>query len=95
MEIDISVGVSCMLMVFVILWITTIRVVSYSILYNKLDIYGIRGVSLDFIKADYENRSHYVCYDAVKSSIRSQELGVIQGSKTSPLFFDIYFTDFA
>ena len=34
-------------------------------------------------------------YDTVKSSIRCQELGVIQGSKTGPLFFDIYSSDFA
>ena len=54
---------------------------SCSILYDKLEIYGTRGLSLDFIKAYYENRSQCVCYDAVKSSISSQELGVIQGSK--------------
>ena len=52
-------------------------------------------MTLDFIKAKYENRSQYVCCDAVKLSIRSQELGVIEGSKTGPLFFDIYFRDFA
>ena len=50
---------------------------SRSILYDKLERYGIRGVSLDFFKAYYENRSQYECYDAGKSSIRSQELGVI------------------
>ena len=68
---------------------------SRSILYGKLERYGIHGVSLDFTKAYYENRSHYVCYDAFNSSIRSKELGVIQGSKTGPLFFDIYSCDFA
>ena len=34
-------------------------------------------------------------YDTVKSSIRCQELGVIQGSKTGPLFFDIYSSGFS
>ena len=68
---------------------------SLSILYDKLELYGIRWVSLDFIKAYNENRSQYVYFDAVKSSIRCQELGVIQGSKTSPLFFDIYSSVFA
>ena len=52
-------------------------------------------MNLEIIKAYSINRSQYVCYDAVKSSIRCQELGVIQGSKTSPLFFDIYSSDFA
>ena len=51
--------------------------------------YGISGVSLGFINAYYENRSQHVCYDAVKSLIRSQELGVIQGWTIGPLFFDI------
>ena len=58
---------------------------SRSILYDKLERYGIRGISLDFIKAYFANRSQYVYYDTVKSSIRCQELGVIQGSNTGPL----------
>ena len=52
-------------------------------------------MSLDFIKPHYGNRLQYVCYDAFKSSIRSQELGVIQGLKTGPFFFDINSSDFA
>ena len=68
---------------------------SRSILYDKLEGYGIREVSLEFIKAYFANRSEYVCYDAGISSIRFQELGVIQGSKTGLLFFDIYSIDFS
>ena len=37
-----------------------------SILSDKLERYGIRGVSLDFIKAYFANRSQYVCYGAGK-----------------------------
>ena len=68
---------------------------SRSILYDKLERYGIRGVSLGFIKAYFANRSQYVCFDTVKSSIRRQELGVIQSSKTDPLFFDICSIEFS
>ena len=67
---------------------------SCSILYDKLERYGIRGVSVDFIKAYYENRSQYVCYDVVKSPIRSQDLGVIQGSKLA-LFLICLSSDFS
>ena len=62
---------------------------------SRSKLYGIRGVNSDFIKAYYENRSQYVCYDAVESSIRSQELEVMQGWKTGPFFFVIYSSDFA
>ena len=68
---------------------------SRSILYDKLESYGIRGVGLVFIKAYFENRSQYVCCDAVNLSINNQELGVNEGSKTYPLFFDRYSNDFA
>ena len=67
-------------------WFDTL---SRSILYDKLEKYGIRGISLDFIKAYFINRSQYVYYDTDKSSNRCQELGIIQGSITGPLFFDI------
>ena len=71
-------------------------ILSRSILYDKLERYGIRSISLYFIRAYLANKSQYVFYDTVKSSIRCQELGVIQGSKTGPRFFDIYiFSDFA
>ena len=62
---------------------------SRSIIYDKLDRYGIRGVNLDFIKVYFASRSQYECYDAVKSPISCQKLGVIQGSITDPLFFHI------
>ena len=52
-------------------------------------------MSLDFIKANYEKGLQYVRCGAVKSSIKSQEPGVIQGSNTEPLFFDINSSDFA
>ena len=60
-----------------------------------IERYGTRGVSLDFIKAYFANGSQYVYFDTVKSAIRCQELGVIQGSKTGPLFFDMFSSDFA
>ena len=63
---------------------------SSSILIDKVDRHGIRGVSLDFISAYFSNRSQFVCFDSVESCTKIQDLGVIQGSKKGPLFFDIY-----
>ena len=42
---------------------------------------------------DFSNWSQFVYFDSVKSFIKNQRLGVIQGSKTGPLFFDKYFSD--
>ena len=43
---------------------------SRSKIYDKIEGYGIRGVSLDFIMAYFANRSQFVYYYTVKSSIR-------------------------
>ena len=66
----------------------SIDVLSHSILYDKFEINDIRRVSLDFIKVSFAKRSQYVCHDAIKSSIRCQQLGVIQGTKEA-LYFSI------
>ena len=61
-----------------------------SILYDKLEKYGISDVSLIFINPYSSDRSQFVCYDAVKSSAKSQYLGVIQSTETGTLFFPLY-----
>ena len=63
------------------------------ILINKLLKYGVRGNVLNLIKSYFTNRLQYVNYGSVKSEILEQGLGVIQGSKNGPLFFDIYSND--
>ena len=67
---------------------------SREILFEKLYKYGIRGKSLNFIKSYFSNRKQFVNYNDVSSRVMSQDLGVIQGSKNGPLFFDIYSNDF-
>ena len=67
---------------------------SRSLLNDKLQRYGIRGVSLDSVKACFATRSQHVCYDAVKTSNKCQEIGVNQGSKTSPIFSVMHSSDF-
>ena len=65
-----------------------------NILFSKLERYGVRGLPLELIKSYFEGRKQFVCIKDVHSTVREQNIGVIQGSKTGPLFFDIYANDF-
>ena len=58
-----------------------------------MERYDTRSKSLNFIIWDFSNWSQFVYFDSVKSFIKNQHLGVIQGSKTGPLFFDKYSSD--
>ena len=64
-----------------------------NILLKKLEKYGVRGVSLEFIKSYFTNRKHYVSYGGFNSRIMDQNIGVIQGSKNGPFFYDVYSND--
>ena len=76
------------------LFVSTHSFVQYFMI-NWIVIAYVELVSLDFIKANFADKSQYVYYDTFKSSIRRQDSGIIQGSKTGPLFFDTYCSDFA
>ena len=65
-----------------------------NILFSKLERYGVRGPALELIKSYFSGRRQSVCIKDVYSRVREQNLGVIQGSKTGPLLFDIYANDF-
>ena len=67
--------------------------VDRNILFSKLDRYGVRDHSLNFIKSYFNGRRQYVSYNNINSPDAVQDLGVIQGSKLGPLFFDIYSND--
>ena len=49
---------------------------------------------LEWIEAHFCNRKQCVSFKSRKSDLANQELGVIQGNKTGPLFFDIYWNEF-
>lgn len=66
---------------------------SRQILFHKLDRYGVRGESLDFIRSYFSSRRQFVNFNGIDSATLYQNLGVIQGSKCGPLFFDIYSKD--
>ena len=68
--------------------------ISREILLSKIEKYGVRGVGLEFIRAYFTNRKQYVSFKSSHSQVETQQIGVIQGCKTGPLFFDIYCNEF-
>ena len=67
--------------------------ISRDILFNKLVRYGVQGPSPMFVKSYFNNRYQFVTFHGASSTILQQEIGIIQGSKLAPRFFDIYSND--
>ena len=61
--------------------------VNHSILFDKLEHYGIRGLALKWIKSYFSNRLQFVEYNGYVSSRANIMCGVPQGSILGPLFF--------
>ena len=63
------------------------------LLFRKLERCGVRGKCIEFIKSFFNNRKHFVEYGGCSSEIVPQLLGVIQGSRNGPFFYDVYSND--
>ena len=67
--------------------------ISRETLLAKFRRYGFDIDSLNLIASYFTDRKQFVTYKGTCSDLRDQTLGVVQGSKNGPLFFDIFSND--
>ena len=67
--------------------------INHERLFDKLEHYGFRGLSLQWLKDYLSNRKQYVFFNNHSSSIQNITCGVPQGSILGPLLFLLYVND--
>ena len=67
--------------------------INHQILLEKLEHYGVRGVSLSFFRSYLKDRKQFVQLGNIKSNLKQINLGVPQGSILAPLLFLLYIND--
>ena len=67
--------------------------VDHSILLDKLEYYGIRGITLKWFKSYLSDRKQIVKFYEYRSSMKTISCGVPQGSVLGPLLCLLYVND--
>ena len=78
---------------FILDFAKAFHTVNHNLLLKKMQMYGIRGLHLQWFTNYLTNRQQYVSLAGMESSRQTMVCGVPQGSSLGPLLFLIHIND--